>query len=243
MNRMGLSRRTFVAAGGAAAALASSSAAAAAPALTPEQVAEIHRLASGVPFRFDVGAFRTVVRRSSAHRQVFAATGTWQGGVDALTHMRRSLESYADPLGFNAGSGSLHVACVMFEGDSGLVALDDAMYAKYPIFVIAERRMHPETTQYAEYAKTVHDNPSSSDYRLLAQAYGASFFVCNNALSGLAYDVARETTPGDTAVTRDRVVSIHGEMVRHFLPNTMLVPTGVAAMNAIQEERFTLLPG
>ncbi|HEY4439641.1 MAG TPA: hypothetical protein VGN14_04255 [Candidatus Elarobacter sp.] len=184
-----------------------------------------------------------MVRQPFKHRQLFAATGTWQGGVDALIHMQRSVNTYADPNGFNAGAGSLHVACVFFEGDTPLVALDDAMYAKYPILVVAMKKMHPETTLYAERAKAAHANPSGSDYRRLAQEHGASFFVCNTALSGLSYEIAREITPAGETVSRDHVVAIHQELAAHVLPGTLLVPTGVAAMNAVQEEGFTVLPG
>jgi hypothetical protein len=244
MVRPGISRRDFVAAGAtAAAALPTASPVASDRVLTPEQVADIRRLAAKVPFHFDLGAFNAILRRPFEHRQVFAATGTWEGGSEALSHMQRSLDSYADVQGFNAGDNSLHAACVFFEGDSALIALDDEMYAKYPIFVIAEQRMHPENPVYAQRARSIHTNPEGSQYRQLAMKYGASFFVCNNALSGLAYDVARAVTQPATAVTREFVVQIHDEMVRHFLPGTILVPTGVAAMNAIQEQRFTLLPG
>ena len=95
--------------------------------LTPAQVAEVRRLAAKVPFRFDMAAFNAILNRPFAHRQVVAAT-TFESAGYALTHIRNSLESYADPAGFAAGPNALHVGCVMYAGDSPLIALDDAMY-------------------------------------------------------------------------------------------------------------------
>jgi intracellular sulfur oxidation DsrE/DsrF family protein len=56
------------------------------------------------------------------------------------------------------------------------------------------------------------------------QARHVSFFACNNALA----DLARRT-----GTTPDVLRS-------HVLPGMMVVPAGVAAINALQEERFTL---
>jgi hypothetical protein len=245
-NRSDFSRRAFVVGAATAAAAAvptPSPAASPAPAmLTPAQVAEVRRLSAKVPFHFDLPGFNAVLRRPFDHRQVVAAT-TYQSGAYALDHMQRSIESYADPLGFAAGTGTFHAACVMYAGDSPLLALDDAMYAKYPIAVVFEREMNPGNPVYAERAKGMRTNYSGPQYRQLVADHGASFFVCNNALSGLAYEIAQAIAPQGTPVARDQVVSIHDEMVEHFLPGTMLVPNGVGALNALQEQRFTFLPG
>jgi hypothetical protein len=48
-------------------------------------------------------------------------------------------------------------------------------------------------------------------------------------------------TPAGTAATRAQVVAIHDDLAAHFLPGAFLVPAGVAAINAAQEARFTLL--
>ena len=238
------SRRAFVAGTVVAAAAALPTASPAAPQamLTPAQVAALRKLSAKVPFHFDMAAFNAVLTRPFAHRQVVAAT-TYESGGYALSHMRNSLESYADPAGFAAGPNALHIACVMYAGNSPLMALDDAMYAKYPIGTIIENELHPGDPVYAERAKGFRTNFEGELYRQLVADHGASFFVCNNALSGLAYDIAKATTPSGTTLTREQVVAIHDEFAAHFLPGTMLVPTGVGALNAIQEQRFTFLPG
>jgi intracellular sulfur oxidation DsrE/DsrF family protein len=84
-------------------------------------------------------------------------------------------------------------------------------------------------------------NAGGADYRQLVEQHGASFFVCNNALSGIAGVIAKKLTEPGKAVTRDQVVAIHDDLATHFLPGALLVPAGVAAINAAQEAKFTLL--
>jgi hypothetical protein len=61
-------------------------------------------------------------------------------------------------------------------------------------------------------------------------------------LSGIAAYVAGAIAPAGTPATRTSVIAIHDDMAAHFLPGSWLVPAGVAALNAAQEARFTLLP-
>lgn len=208
---------------------------------SPEQIAEIRRLAAPVPFRFDVSRFNAILEQPFAHRQVVVAT-SYQGATTALSHARNSLAAYSDPHGFAAGPDSLHVAAVFYGGYAYAISLDDAMYAKYGIASLVDREMHGSESNYAATAKATRRNFDAETYKGLVAEHGVSFFVCNNALSGFAYDVARALTPEGTAVTRDQVVATHDDMVQHFLPGTLLVPAGVAALNAAQEAHFTFLP-
>jgi hypothetical protein len=90
--------------------------------------------------------------------------------------------------------------------------------------------------------KDAKTNPGADAYKKIVADHGATFIVCNNALSGIASYIAKQTLPAGTTLTRDRVVALHDEFVAHFLPGTVLAPAGVAAINAAQEARFTLLP-
>ncbi len=247
---MDLSRRRFVVAGTTLAAAGSAAPAGATAdagppqppkVLSPAELAEQRRVSAPVPFRFDVAAFHERLRRPVAHRQVVSAT-SYQSGSNALGMMQRSIASYEDPLGFAAGPDALHAACVMYAGISPLLALDDAMYAKYPLFVLADKDMHPDVTTWRDRAKSVHANEAAPQYRELVEQHGASFFLCNHAFSGIAWRIAQLVAPAGKPVTREQVVAIHDELAAHLLPGTMLVPTGVAALNAVQEERFTFLP-
>jgi hypothetical protein len=69
--------------------------------------------------------------------------------------------------------------------------------------------------------------------RSLVADAGARFFVCNNAALGTASMVAKALRkPFDT---------VYADFGHHLVPNAMLVPAGVWAVHAIQEQRFTLL--
>jgi intracellular sulfur oxidation DsrE/DsrF family protein len=237
MERFDLSRRAFVAGAGAGvAALAGPELAdaAATPAVTP--AASAPPSAPGtfdtVPFTFDVAGFTAVLNQPFPHRQLVSAT-SYATASDALAFMNNTLRAYADPRGFNAGPKSVHAAAVLYHGTSCFLALDDSMYAKYPIHSIIAG--HDGSTA----APNV--NAGGADYRELVEKHGASFFVCNNALSGLAGLIAKKTADPGTAVTRDQVIAIHDDLAAHFLPGTLLVPAGVAAINAAQEAKFTYL--
>ena len=83
-------------------------------------------------------------------------------------------------------------------------------------------------------------NPMSDFLKPLIEEK-VSFFVCNNALSSFAYELATIASQG-SAASRASVVEIHDELAAHFIKGTMLVPSGVAAANALQEQHFTYLP-
>jgi len=244
MDTPDVSRRGFVLAAATTAALGAAIPAVAAEpptVLSPAEVADIHRLAAAVPYRFDVAAFRAILDRPYDHRQIAVAT-SFQAGTTQLGRLKNSLNAYADPAGFNAGPKALHAACVYYGGLGHALALDDAMWEKYPIATLTDTEMHGASSPYAERAKALKTNLSAADYRAMVVDRDVSFFVCNNAFSGFSYNVARAVMSSSTPVTRDIVVAIHDEMVTHFLPGTTLVPAGVAALNAAQEARFTFLP-
>jgi intracellular sulfur oxidation DsrE/DsrF family protein len=143
--------------------------------------------------------------------------------------------------GFAGGPNSLHCAVVLYAGRSYTVVFDDAMYAKYPLGLINDEEMRPKDTSARAYWTALRRNPMADFIRPLTEQ-GVSLFVCNNALSGFAAELARRTVPQGDTVTREQVVAIHDELAAHFIPGTMLVPAGVAAVNAAQEARFTFLP-
>jgi len=234
MERFEVSRRTFVA-GATVAALATPelAAAAAPPAATPSAPPSAPGTFDTVPYTFDVAGFMAVLDQPFPHRQLVSAT-SYALATDALAFMNNTLRAYADPHGFNAGPKSVHAAAVLYHGTSCFLALDDAMYAKYPIHSMI-------ASSNAGNAADPNVNAGGADYRALVEQHGASFFVCNNALSGLAGAIAKKIADPGNAVTRDQVVAIHDDLAAHFLPGTLLVPAGVAAINAAQEAKFTLL--
>lgn len=193
-----------------------------------------------VPFHFDREAFAAVLDRPYPHRQVVAPTSFVRATV-GMAHFQNALNAYADPAGFAAGPDSLHCAAVLFGGYSYNMVLDDAMFAKYPIGLLCDREMRPNDTSARAFWKALRRNPMMETLNPLI-ASGVSFFVCNNALTSISVELARRTSANGAPVTRARIIDIHDELAAHFVPNTMLVPAGVAALIALQESRFTFLP-
>jgi len=235
MRSFELSRRTFVA--GTVAAVGVSDHVSA---QSPPPAAESPPVSGAVPFPFDRAAFRALIERPFPHRQV-AAPASFQDSTVAMSHFKNALAAYADPNGFAAGPKSLHCAAVLYAGYSYTTVLDDAMYAKYPIGLLDDEEMRPNDLSARAYWTALRRNPMAEFVQPLV-AQGVSFFVCNNALSNFAVALARRTAPKGVAVTRQQVVAIHDELANHFLPGTMLVPAGVAALVAVQEAGFTFLP-
>lgn len=179
--------------------------------------------AAGVPLAapaaagFDRAAFEARARLPFAHRQAFASPRVADGAV--LGFMYNSLNAYET--GFGEGPGTLHAAAVLYHTGVALALDDDA----WRTFGLAD------ATRAAGDRLTVA-NAAGNPFLHSPQGWGiadlqrrnASFFVCHNALA----DLARRT-----GTTFDVLQA-------HVLPGMMVVPAGVAAVNALQEEHFTL---
>jgi intracellular sulfur oxidation DsrE/DsrF family protein len=221
-----IGRRDFLSATGAAVALSG------APCTSPPA----HAAASE---RFDRKAFEAILARPFRHRQVFASTAL-EGGL-VLHYMENSLQAYAE--GFGEGPGTLHAAAVLY-GRSLVIALHDAMWTKYGLTALLSEPSG-QLAHVEEMVKTLLPGAHTGDVAATAPnpyaarlavlvGGGASFFVCNNALRGFSAVVAAKT-PNVTAA------SVHDDLAAHLLPGAMIVPAGVAALNAAQEARFTFI--
>jgi intracellular sulfur oxidation DsrE/DsrF family protein len=180
--------------------------------------------ATGVPLSapaaapaFDRAAFEARARLPFRHRQAFAAPRVADGAV--LGFMFNSLNAYET--GFGEGPGTLHAAAVLYHSGVALALNDEA----WRTFGIAEatRKNGDRVTAPALDANPFLRAPQGWAIADL-QRRQASFFVCQNALA----DLARRT-----GTSLDDLQS-------HLLPGMMMVPAGVAAVNALQEEHFTL---
>jgi hypothetical protein len=241
METTDFSRRAFVI-GAATIAAAAAPAAAGAADVTPTPApapSPLKGYDDTVPFHFDRAAFAAILNRPAEHRQVLTVR-SFADARDGLSLMRNSIEAYIDPMYFAAAPNSFHAAAVFYHGSSPLLAVDDSMFAKYPLAatIIAFAGFAGTGKPGIDKAATKHPAPLFGE--LVAQ-HGASFFVCNNALSGISAYLAGQLAPAGTAATRAQVVAIHDDLAAHFLPGAFLVPAGVAAINAAQEARFTLL--
>jgi hypothetical protein len=176
----------------------------------------VRATAQTVGATFDRAAFEAQARRPSLHRQVFASPKVADGAV--LGFMANSLNAYET--GFGDGPGTLHAAAV-FYSTGGALAFDDHAWTKLGIADIvhaAGDRVTPDPLGNP-FVRAPHGRTFAE-----LQRRGASFFVCNNSLEDLARRTG--TTPDDLRA--------------HVLPGVLVVPAGVAAINALQEERFTL---
>jgi intracellular sulfur oxidation DsrE/DsrF family protein len=174
------------------------------------------RPASAAGATFDRPAFEARLRLPFPHRQAFASGQVADGAV--LGFMYNSLNAYET--GFGEGAGTLHAAAVFYRTAVAL-ALDDDAWHSYGVAAVLHTANDRVTSQ-------ADGNPflrSPQGWSLSdLQRRSTSFFVCQNALGDLA---RRCGVAVDT-------------LKLHLLPGMMLVPAGVAAVNALQEEHFTL---
>lgn len=184
----------------------------------------IAAVSAGVPFRaaaatpsFDRATFEERLRTPFLHRQAFASPLVADGAV--LGFMSNSLNAYET--GFGEGPGTLHAAAVLYHFGVAF-ALDDNAWRTFGIAETIVKGGDRVTVAAAGGNPFVRAPQRHTIGDL--QKRGASFFVCRNALEDLA---TRSATSFDV-------------LAGHLLPGMMVVPAGVAAINALQEARFTL---
>ncbi len=102
------------------------------------------------------------------------------------------------------------------------LALDDDAWRSFNVADVI-RRAGDRVTATATDGNPFIRAPRGWTFDELARR-NVSFFVCSNAMNDLA---RRCATSIDT-------------FTAHLLPGMMMVPAGVAAVNALQEEHFTL---
>jgi hypothetical protein len=212
-------RRTFIAAGAALAASGDALAAAADPQADPEH--------SAAPF--DLAALMARLNEPASHKQVFAVARISDGSV--VHYMRNSLDGYEK--GFGEPPGALHVAAVFYARGVAL-AVDDFAWRTYKIADALKKEGELITSPQRDanpYWRTLEGENSLE----ALQKRGALYLACNNALHGLAGTLS---LAGGSTQQAD---AIYVDLRRHLLPGTLLVPAGVAALNAAQEARYTYL--
>ncbi|HTJ25670.1 MAG TPA: hypothetical protein VMA36_05830 [Candidatus Limnocylindria bacterium] len=195
-------------------------------------------------------AFEAILARPYRHRQVFGSARLANGLV--LHYMENSLNAYEH--GFGEGPGTLHTAAVLY-GPALTVTLSDDMWVRYRLAALlndsgAEHGLRAHVHGIVTGVEGIvgslmhrgvgEGDPASPTNPYAARvaalvARGASFFVCNNALRNFSRTLATQA-PGPDAT------AIHDDLAAHLLPGTMIVPAGVAAINAAQEARFTFFP-
>jgi intracellular sulfur oxidation DsrE/DsrF family protein len=182
---------------------------------------------------FDRARFEARLARDAKHRQCFGVTKL-EGGT-ALANMYNSIYAYEVTL--NEGSGALHAAAVLYHGTSIVMAFDHATWNGliWPSKLLTQsdlgkdawRAKHRDNPFYGSAAR------DESTVQALSKRHGASFFVCNNAVTGMASEIAGALKLQDDAV--------YARLLGGIVPEAMVVPAGVMAINACQEAKFTYI--
>lgn len=211
-----MKRSTFIEAGVAVGAVAGPLAAAASAAELPAVDAQ------------KLDAFRAGV--TAKHRQAFGSVSLQNGTV--LRHAANSINAYASGA-MDVRDAHLAAAIVLF-GNAVALGLDDAFWKSaidnetFAAFHDASR----PTSGTNPYLSESTTGPKGGSVRELIAA-GTGICICNNALHGFTAALAAKA-----GVTPE---AMYARARAAIVPGAILVPAGVAAVNALQESRFTYL--
>ncbi len=229
-------RKDFLAAGAIAAVAPVAAGAAPLPSPSPH--------ASGAPknfekLNFDLPAFNALLDRTAAHKHLYASVKV--DGGEVLSAMRNTLKAYGD---IGTPLTDVFPAAVFYHGPSIAIGFDDAMWNEY--FLPLARKMQKSHNPMAKDFQTAIEaktkgNPflkkqgGEWDYSIasLVADAGAHFFICNIATHGFADYIATELNL--------KADDVYRALAAHLVSNATLVPSGVWAVHAVQEHRFTLL--
>lgn len=192
------------------------------------------------PFAFDRTRFDAILAKPARHRQCCGATKVEGGAV--LHAMVATMYAYEFDLA--EGPGTVHEVAVLYQPAGIILGLNDAMWDSMVLPAL------PRLSDYFKSDLSLHrprgahrGNPYLHRQRSTALqddvsiealvARGANFFVCNNALLGLA----------DTLATtlHEESHRVYTRLIANLVPGAMAVPAGVMAINACQEAHFTYL--
>jgi intracellular sulfur oxidation DsrE/DsrF family protein len=184
---------------------------------------------------FGLSQFKTAISRPASHRHVFAAGSISRGFI--FSEIFNTFFTYEHWLG-TTDSRILAVA-VLYHGMAVALALEDAAWNELiwpnlqglPSEAAADIRSMPGDSGNALLQRGPNGTAQQSIKALASR--GVKFFVCFSALSGLASVLARELnrSPGD----------VYAQLTGRLISDATIVPTGVWAIQALQEARFTYL--
>lgn len=184
-------------------------------------------------YAFDLRAFFATANRPTKHRHLFASTQIDSGEV--LYAMLNTKRAYAQ---MGVKPTDVHLAAVLYHGLSIAMAMNDETWNKLIIPGLTPRpkwlkKNFPDVILGAgnPYFLSALETDDAGVAPL--SAIGTSFFICNNALRAMARTLASKL--GLTHVQTYRGLTAG-------LPvSATVVPAGVWAIHALQEQRFTLL--
>lgn len=186
-------------------------------------------------FHFDAARFNEILAKPARHRQVFGAKKVDGGTV--LYAMNNSIDAY--DVFLKEGPASMHAVAVLYHGAAIALAMNDAVWNAV-LFPTLKKASESFRADFAD-AKPGKGNPylrsaTSSTSDLSVQSLGkrgSHFFVCHNAIAGFAAMAA--------GALKEPAQKVHDAIMAGIVPNALVVPAGVMAINACQEAKFTYL--
>jgi len=190
------------------------------------------REAAGAAGPASRNTIETILHKPARHKQVIGAPKINNGA--ALRCAGNGMNTFQ--FDFGEGAGSLHVAAV-FYGTALFFVANDALWSKYQLFDVLDRAgdalpLMVHSPQNPFYHARSNGGEDFSVETLTKR--GVSWFVCNNALTGLTRQLAT-----DRGVDPGRVYS---DFRSNFVNGTTVVPSGVGTIVLAQEAGFTFLP-
>ena len=198
------------------------------------------------PNEFDHKKFMATLQQKKAHKFVFQSVNPHLiiPGLASLTiHIQNALNAGEFSMGW--GKGNVAAGAVLY-GPSIIFALNDKMWDKYKIgasYNLKDGAGNPETKNVYYPAQTNMSwdgDPGAGgniyqDWSLEACVKrGTYFHVCHNALTAFA---------GLTAMGMGlEPMAVLTEWKSNMLPGMMVVPAGVGALHAAQEQGWKILP-
>jgi intracellular sulfur oxidation DsrE/DsrF family protein len=202
------------------------------------QIASAAPSATPAPFVFDDARFQSILGIPARHKQC-VASAVIEGG-EGLYAMMAAL--YAYEFDMREGPGTVHEVAVLYHPQGAMLGLGDRAWNEYLIPALSHLRARVGTLRGRPivpgrgnpYLRRDRSLPLETDPSIEALASrGCHFFVCNNALNGLASMLASALHESDEA--------IYAGLRADLVPNALVVPAGVMAINACQEAHFTYL--
>ena len=187
---------------------------------------------------YDRAAVLRVLTGGGQHKQVFQAVEPLliaPGVASLYIHMQNAMNAYE----FSMGIGKLSTLAVLL-GPSIVFALNDSMWKKYGIggaFKLSAGNDYYRADSNLNLS-AAPDDPNGIYQDWSAQAVlkrGGKFFVCHNAMTGIAAVLASKM-PGATAA------GALADFKKNVLPGFTIVPAGVASVQQAQEYGWRPFP-
>lgn len=191
---------------------------------------------------YDKASMMQKITIDSPHKQVFVSVVPLiiaPGIASLYIHMQNSMNAYQ----FSLGLGNLSTLGVLI-GPSIVFGLNDDMWKKYGFgkglgkaVGLAPTNVYYQASSNLD-PSAAPDDPNGIYQDWSAQAVlkrGGQFFVCHNAMTGVAMMVAMNMNQGNPK-------AVLADWEKNLLPGFQMVPAGVACVQQAQENGWKVYP-